>query len=188
MPQGMDRPPGCAQAGAPLGGPEGALDTAPTQRRGRGRALLVIPFSGGKEPRGVPMSLPGGAQPREGLSGQGNVPILGVLPTVDRALEALAIKVRALQRQGCMEPETQAGDGGKGDVSVHGSRGRPEALDLLDTEDGGETGGDLRAHERQGIPVALADVLIEEAATAGAEAHGRGGQAIDIFPVQAGVL
>jgi hypothetical protein len=38
------------------------------------------------------------------------------------------------------------------------------------------------------VPVALEDVLIEEADTAGADAHGRWGKAIDVFAVEEGVL
>jgi hypothetical protein len=38
------------------------------------------------------------------------------------------------------------------------------------------------------VPVALEDVLIEETDTTIAEAHGRGGEAVDVFPVQEVVL
>jgi len=34
------------------------------------------------------------------------------------------------------------------------------------------------------MPVAFEDVLIEEADAAVAEAHGRGGEAVDVFPVE----
>jgi hypothetical protein len=103
-------------------------------------------------------------------------------------LEALAIDVRDLQEEGFMEPEFHAIDGGEGDLGVQGGGGREEPPDLLDTENGGETVCGLHAHERQGVPVALEDVLIEEAATAGADAHGGGGEAIDVFAVQEGGL
>ena len=83
-----------------------------------------------------------------------------------------------------MEPEAQAIDGGEVDLVVQGGSGRQEALDLLHTEDGGETVGGLRAHEREGVPVALEDVLIEEADATVADAHGRWGEAIDVFAVQ----
>jgi len=38
------------------------------------------------------------------------------------------------------------------------------------------------------VPVALEDVLIEKADAAVADTHGRGGEAVDIFPVQEVVL
>ena len=38
------------------------------------------------------------------------------------------------------------------------------------------------------MPVAREDVLIEEADATGADAHGRGGEAVDVFPVQEVVL
>src|SRR5215475_7012210 len=103
-------------------------------------------------------------------------------------LEALAIDVGDLQEEGFMEPESQAIDGGEVDLVVQGGSGCEEPPDLFDTEHGGETVGGLRAHERQGIPVTLEDVLIEEADTAVADAHGRGGEAIDVFAVQEVVL
>jgi hypothetical protein len=103
-------------------------------------------------------------------------------------LEALAIDVGNLQDEGFMEPEAQALDGGAGDRSVEGCGRLEEPPDLLDTEHGGETMGVLSAQERQGVPVALEDVLGEEAEAAGADAHGRGGEAVDVFPVQDGAL
>ena len=66
--------------------------------------------------------------------------------------------------------------------------GREESLDLLHTEDGGETAGGLRTQEREGVPVALEDVLGEEADATVADTHGRWGEAGDIFSVQEGVL
>ena len=63
-----------------------------------------------------------------------------------------------------------------------------EPPDLLHTEDGGETVCSLRAQERQRVPVAFEDVLREEAHTAGAETHGRWGEAVDVCPVQEIVL
>jgi len=99
-------------------------------------------------------------------------------------LEARAINVRDLQGEGFLEPESQARDGGEGDVVVEGGGGREEPPNLLHTQHGGETVGGGRAHEREGVPVALEDVLGEEANTTGTDAHGRGGQAIDVFAVE----
>ena len=42
----------------------------------------------------------------------------------------------------------------------------------------------LRTQECEGVPVTLEDVLREEADTAGADAHGRWGEAIDVFAMQ----
>jgi len=103
-------------------------------------------------------------------------------------LETLAIEVRDLQGEGCMEPESQARDGGEGDVVVEGGGGHEESPDLLNTAHGWETGGGVRAQEREGVPVAREDVWREEADATGAEAQGSWGKAIDIFAVQEGVL
>src|SRR5438094_9480742 len=107
---------------------------------------------------------------------------------MDLDLEALAIAVRDLQEEGFMEPEAQAIDRGEVDLVVQGGGRLQEPPDLLHTEDGGETVGGLRTQEREGGPVTLEDVLIEEADAAIADAHGRGGQAIDVFAVQGVVL
>ena len=130
------------------------------------------------------MGFPVGAEQCQGICGQGDVPVFGALAAVDMDLEALAIDVGDLQVQGFMEPESQAIDGGEVDLVVQGGGGREEPPDLLHTEDGGETVGGLRAQERERVPVALEDVLIEEANTAVADAHGRWGEAIDVFAVQ----
>jgi hypothetical protein len=103
-------------------------------------------------------------------------------------LEALAINVGDLEGEGFMEPESQTIDSGEIDLIVQGGSSREELPDFLHTEDGGETVCALRAHERQGVPVALEDVLIEEADGTVADAHGRGGEAIDVFAVEEVVL
>ena len=46
----------------------------------------------------------------------------------------------------------------------------------------------MSPHERQRVPITLEDVLGEEADTAGADAHGRWGEAIDVFTVEEGGL
>src|SRR5215471_3969502 len=103
---------------------------------------------------------------------------------MDMDLKTLAIDVRDLQEESFMQPESQAVDGGEIDLVVQGRGGREESLDLLHTEDGRETVSGLRTKEREGVPIALEDVLREEADATGADAHGRGGQAIDVFAVQ----
>ena len=99
-------------------------------------------------------------------------------------LETWAIDVGGLQEEAFVEPEAPAIDGGEGRLVVEGGGGREEALDLLHTADGGEPVGGLHAQEREGVPVALEDVLVEETDAAVTDAHGRGGEAIDVFPVQ----
>src|SRR5262249_425587 len=94
------------------------------------------------------------------------------------------IFLRKCARWSFMEPEAQAIDGGEVRLVVEGGGGREESLDLLHTENGGEPMCGLRAKEREGVPVALEDVLVEKADAAVADAHGRGGEAIDVFPVQ----
>ena len=148
----------------------------------------MIAPGGGKEPGGVTMGFPVGAEQREGLGGQRDVPVLGALPTMDMDLEALPVNIRDLEGEGFMEPEAQAIDRGEVDLIVEGGGRLEEPPDFLHTEDGGETVCGLRAQEREGVPVALEDVLREEADTTGADAHGRWGEAIDVFPVQEVVL
>jgi hypothetical protein len=130
------------------------------------------------------MGFPVGSQQSQCIFGQGDVPVLGALAAVDMDLETLAIDVRDLEREGFMEPEAQAIDGGEVDLIVQGGSGCKEPSDLLHTEDGGETVCGLRTKEREGVPVALEDVLIEESDATVAEAHGSGGEAIDVFAVQ----
>ena len=188
MPEGMDGSTGLGKAGPVFGWAEGPLDTAPTHWGGRGWTWELIAPGGRKAPGRVPMGCPGGAEQRQGIVGQGDVPVFGALAAVARALEARAIEVRALQGEGVLEPEAQAGDGGAGDLGVQGGSGGKEPPDLLHPEDGGETVGRLRAQERPRMPVACADGLREEADTAGADTHGRWDEAVDVLPVQEGVL
>ena len=188
MPEGMDGHACFGDPGPVFGGTEGALDTGATHGGGCGRTLLVIPPGGGKEPGFVTGRFPVGAQQSERIYGQGDVPVFGALAAVDMDLETLAIDVGNLQGEGFMEPESHARDSGEGDLVVQGGGGREEPPDLLHTEDGGETVGGVRVHEREGVPVAREDVLREEADATIAEAHGRWGEAVDVFPVEEGVL
>jgi hypothetical protein len=107
---------------------------------------------------------------------------------MDMALEALAVDIRTLQGEGCMEPEAHAINGAARRLVVEGGGGRAESLALLHTEDGGEPVRGLRAQERERGPIAREDVLVEEAKTAIAETHGRWSKAVDVVPVQEGVL
>ena len=120
MPEGMDGDTHFSDTGALFGFAEGALDTGATHRGSRRRTLGVIPPGGGKEPGGVTMGFPVGAEQREGIGGQGDVPVFGALATMDMDLEALTIDVRDLQGEGLMEPEAQAIDGGEVDLVVEG--------------------------------------------------------------------
>ena len=105
MSKGMDGDPGFGDAGSLSGGTEGTLDTGAAHGGGRCRALGVIAPGGGKEPGLVTVGFPGGAEQRERIFGQGDVPVFGPLAAVDMDLEALAIDVRDLQEEGFMEPE-----------------------------------------------------------------------------------
>src|SRR5712691_8642964 len=118
MPQGREGHAGCGHAGTVCGCAEGPLDTAPTPGRSRQRTLGVISPGGGKEPGCMTMGFPGGTQQREGLGGQGDVPVCGARATMDMDLKTLAIDGRDLQEEGCMQPESHAGDGGAGDLVV----------------------------------------------------------------------
>jgi hypothetical protein len=132
----------------------------------------------------MPMGFPIGTEQREGLGGQRDVAIFGALAAMDMDVEALAVNVSDLEEEGFMESQAQAIDGGQVDLVVARSGGREEPLDLLHAEDGGKPVGDLRTNEREGMPIAFEDVLIEEANPAIAEAHGGGGEVVDIFAVQ----
>jgi hypothetical protein len=86
------------------------------------------------------MGFPIGAEQREGLGGQGDVPVLGALTALAMDLEALAVNIGDLQGKGFMESEAQARDGGEVDLVVQGCRRGEEPLNLLHTEDGGKPG------------------------------------------------
>jgi hypothetical protein len=103
---------------------------------------------------------------------------------MDLDLEALAIHGGDLEEEAFVEPEAQAINGGEGGVMVEGGGRLQESLALLHPEDGREPVGGVCTQECERGPVTLEDVLREEAEATGAEAHGRGGQAIDVFPVQ----
>jgi hypothetical protein len=107
---------------------------------------------------------------------------------MDLDLEALAIDVGDLEAEGVMEPEAQARDGGAGDLGVHRGGRLEEPPARRHTADGGEPVGGWRTEEGAGVPVACEDVLREEAEAPGAETHRRGGEAVDMLPVQEGVL
>jgi hypothetical protein len=184
MAQGRDGDAHVGATGSLLGCAEGALDTGATHRGSRRRTLGVIAPGGGKEPGRVARGFPGSAEQCQGRFGQGHLPVFGARAAADMDLETWAIDVGDLQEEGFVESESQARDGGEGDVGVQGGSGRQEARDLLHTAHGGETVRDLRAHERKGVPIAFEDVLREEAEAAIADTHGRGGEAVDVFPVQ----
>ena len=99
MPQGMDSDAHFGDPGPVFRCAEGALDTGATHRGSRRRTLEVIAPGGGEEPGGVTMGFPVGAEQREGLGGEGDVPVLGALPTMDMDLEALPINVRDLEER-----------------------------------------------------------------------------------------
>jgi len=89
----------------------------------------------------------------------------------------------AAGREGGMQPEAHAIDGGAGDLGVEGRSRGEEPPHLLHPEDGGEPVGGGHAHKRARGPVTLEDGLIEEAKAAGAETPRRGGEASAVFAV-----
>jgi hypothetical protein len=187
MSEGLEGDTGFGEPGALCGCAAGSLAPGATQRGGGGRTVAWVAPRGGKEPGRVSRGCPGGAEPREGLCGQGDVAVFGPRATGAMDLEALAIQVGDVQGQGCMEPKASTRDGGAGALVMQGGGGREELPALLHTEDRWETVGGLRAHACEGVPVASEDVRREEAETTGAEAPGGGGKAVDVFPVQEGV-
>jgi hypothetical protein len=124
MPAGRDGATGLAEPGALFGAPEGALDTGATPRGGGRRTLSWGAPRGRQEPGPVPVRVPGGAEPREGLGGQRDVAVLGALAAVDMALEARALARGALQAEGCLAAESQARDRGEGDLGMQGGADR----------------------------------------------------------------
>jgi hypothetical protein len=188
MPQGREGHPGCGAAGPGCGCAEGTLDTGAAHGRERRGTVGVIAPGGGQEPGGVPGECPGGAQPREGLGGQGDVAVLGALAPMALDLEARPITGRDLEEEGFREPESQALNGGEGGWLVAGGGCLQAALDLLHTENGGEAVGGLRTPERARGPVAREPRRREEADATVADAPGGWGEAVDVCPVQAGVL
>jgi hypothetical protein len=78
----------------------------------------------------MPMGFPVGPQECEGLGGQGNVAVFGAFAAVDMDLETRAIDVGDLEKEGFVEPQAQAIDGGEVDLVVPGGSARQEALDL----------------------------------------------------------
>ena len=183
-PEGVDGHAQCGHAGPMCGKTAGPLDATPMQRGTGGWTVLVIAPGSRKEPRGVPMGFPVRTEQRQGFGGQGDVPVFGALAAVDMDLKAVAVDVGDVQEEGVMEPEAHAVDGGEGDLVVQRGGGGQEARDLLHTEAGREPMGGVRTQEREGVPVALEDVLREEADATGAETHGRGGEAVDVFAMQ----
>ena len=188
MAQGMDGHACCGHAGSRCGCAEGALDAGATHGGGSRRTVLVIPPGGRKEPGLVTMGFPGGAQQRERICGQRDITVLGARAAMDMDLEVLAVHSGDLKEEGFMEPQAQTIDGGEGDLIVEGWSRLEDTADCFNTEDSGEMVCGVRAQEREGVPIAFEDVWREEADTAGADAHGRWGEAIDIFPMQEGVL
>jgi hypothetical protein len=134
------------------------------------------------------MGFPVDAQQRERICGQRDITVLGARAAMDMDLEALSVNSGDLKEEGVMEPKAQTIDRGAGDLMVEGGRRLEDTSDFCNTEDSGERVCGLRAQEREGVPIAFEDVLREEADTAVADAHGRWGEAIDIFPVQEVVL
>ena len=107
---------------------------------------------------------------------------------MDMDLETLAIDVRDLEGEGCIEPEAQALDGGEVRLIVHGCRRLRKTSDFFHTEDGGEPVCGLSANEVEELPGTLQNVQGEESEAAGADAHGVWRELIDVFAMEHIVL
>jgi hypothetical protein len=147
MSKGMDGHAELGDSGAAFGCAEGALDAGPTHRLRGGRALLLIPPGGRKEPGLVAMGSPVGAEQTQSIFGQRDIAVFGPLAPMDMNLEALAVDVGNRKGESFMEPEAQARDGGKVDLVVQGGGRLEEAPDFLDTADGGKAVFGLGANE-----------------------------------------
>jgi hypothetical protein len=134
------------------------------------------------------MGVPGGTPEVQRGFRPGDRAVRGARAAVDRDHQALTVEGGNLRGEACGEPEAPAGDGGKGALGGQGGGGLAQTTDCFHTEDGWQAVCSVRPHARQGMPVAMEDVLREEADATGAEAHGGGGEAIDIFAMQAGGL
>ena len=71
---------------------------------------------------------------------------------------------------------------------VPGGRRLQKTSDFFYTADGGKTVCGVSPHHRQRVPVTLEDVRGEDADAAVTDAHGRGGEAIDVLAVAEGML
>jgi hypothetical protein len=147
MSKGMDGDAHCGDPGALFGVAEGAVDTGATHGGGRRGTVGVMPPSGRKQPGGVPMGFPVGAEQSQRLDGQGDIAVFGPLPTVDMDLEALTIDVGDLQEEGFVKPESQAIDRGEVDLVMQGGSRLEDTSDFCKTEDSGEVVRGVRAHE-----------------------------------------
>ena len=167
---------------------ESALDAAAAHGRERGGQVSVISPASGQEPGGVARGLPGEAHELQGVMRQGDSAVLGARAAVDVDHVARALDITHLTVQSFVPAQPTAGDGGAGDAIVQGGGGMEETAHLFQAEESRESVCRLGSNEVEGLPVAPKDVVGEEAEATRADAHGRWGEAIDVFSVQAGGL
>ena len=167
---------------------ERALDAAAAHGRGRGGPVLAIASRGGKEPGGVAMGCPGAAQEFQGVMRQGDLAVLGALAAVDVEHRARAIDIAHLQGKRFVQAQPPAVDGGKVDTIVQGGGGIEKTAPFFQAAESWEAVCGLGANEIACLPVAPKDVVRESSDATGADTHGTGREAIDIFSVQKGWL
>jgi hypothetical protein len=188
MPESRDGHAGWGQAGPVLGCTTGTLATGTTHGRGSRGALLLVAPGGRTEPGVVARGCPGGAQQSERIVGRGASTVFGTLAAGDMDLEALTSKSGDLEGAGCMQPQSQARDGGQRDLSGQGWGGLEETSHVCNTATSGETVCGLSPQPSQRVPSALEDVGREAAESTGAEAQGSWGEALAVCAVQEVVL
>jgi hypothetical protein len=188
MSEGMDSQAGFGNPGALFGCAEGTLDAVSAHGKSGGRTLFLIPPGGRKEPGLVAVGSPVSSKQSEGICGQGDIAVFSAFASVDMDDHTLRVNVGNLKVEGFMEPKSQAIDSGEVDLIVRGCGWSEEPPDLLKAEDGRKTVFGLGANEWQGVPVALEDVLGEEPNATVADAHGSGGEVVNVFTVQEVVL
>jgi hypothetical protein len=102
--------------------------------------------------------------------------------------ESLAIDVRKVAKESCVQSESQARDAGAGHTVAQGGGQAEQATHFLPTEDGWEPVCGLRSNEVEALPVTLQNVQGEESDATGADAHGVWCELIDVFAMQNVVL
>jgi hypothetical protein len=120
MSEGMAGHTQFGKASAACGGAEGPLDAVAAHGKSGGRTLFVIPPGGRKAPGGVVVGFPIGPEHSQSVCGQRNLPVLGARASMDLDDHTLRVNVGTLKGEGFVEPESQAVDGGAGDLMGQG--------------------------------------------------------------------
>jgi hypothetical protein len=118
VPEGRGADVSLADTGALFGCAKRALDAAAGPRGGGAGQVFLITASGWKEPGGVAVGFPGGAQQVEGGLGQGDIALLGPLTPVHMEHVARAIDIAHVQGERFVEAQSTAREGGAVDAMV----------------------------------------------------------------------